>query len=117
MRTGLARSETPGMYGNTVLENREVLRLPAADGAAGRVGEVQGHTPTMNGHRGLAQFHSNLKSFRTRPGSSHVPTAAEEAEGRGLAKGNPHQQNASRDAVPDRRAKCAGAGTAGGSHR
>ena len=39
MRTGLARSEAPSMYGNTLLENREVQCPPAADGAAGRVGK------------------------------------------------------------------------------
>ena len=40
MQPGLARSQTPRMYGNTLLENREVpwyrLRL-----LAGRVGKVQ----------------------------------------------------------------------------
>jgi hypothetical protein len=34
-----ARSETPGMYGNTSRENREIPCPPAADGAAGRVGK------------------------------------------------------------------------------
>ena len=33
-----ARSETPCMYGSTSRENRESLWLPAADGAAGRIG-------------------------------------------------------------------------------
>ncbi len=32
-----ARSQTPGMYGNTLLENREVLSPPMVDGAIGRV--------------------------------------------------------------------------------
>lgn len=40
MRPGPARSQTPCMYGNTLLENREVPCPPAADGAAGRVGKV-----------------------------------------------------------------------------
>src|SRR3972149_11044939 len=35
-RRGPARSETPSTYGNTSHENREILCLPAADGAAGR---------------------------------------------------------------------------------
>lgn len=35
----LARSETPGTYGNTSRENREIPCSPAADGAAGRVGK------------------------------------------------------------------------------
>jgi hypothetical protein len=39
MRRGPARSETPGTYGNTSHENREILCLPVADGAAGRVGK------------------------------------------------------------------------------
>jgi RNA-directed DNA polymerase len=39
MRPSLARSETPGTYGNTSHENREVLCPPAADGAAGRAGK------------------------------------------------------------------------------
>jgi hypothetical protein len=36
---GSARSETPCTYGNTLLGNREILWLPMADGAAGRVGK------------------------------------------------------------------------------
>jgi RNA-directed DNA polymerase len=34
-----ARSETPSTCGYTLRENRELLGLPAADGAAGRVGK------------------------------------------------------------------------------
>jgi hypothetical protein len=40
MRAVPARSQTPGMYGNTLLENREIRCSPAADGAAGRAGKV-----------------------------------------------------------------------------
>jgi hypothetical protein len=36
---GSARSETPCTYGNTMLGNREILWLPTADGAMGRVGK------------------------------------------------------------------------------
>ena len=36
---GSARSETPCTYGNTLLGNREILWLPTADGAVGRVGK------------------------------------------------------------------------------
>lgn len=39
MRRGPARSETPGRYGNTSRENREIPCPPAADGRAGRVGK------------------------------------------------------------------------------
>src|SRR4051812_19916459 len=38
-RTGPTRSETPGTYGITMHGNREIPELPAADGAAGRVGK------------------------------------------------------------------------------
>ena len=34
-----ARSETPSMYGSTLSGNREIPRLPEAEGAAGRIGK------------------------------------------------------------------------------
>ena len=34
-----ARSETPGMYGNTLRENREIPRSSTPDGGAGRIGK------------------------------------------------------------------------------
>lgn len=37
--SGSARSETPGMYGNTLLGNREARWLSAVVGAADRVGK------------------------------------------------------------------------------
>ena len=36
---GSARSETPGMLGDTSRENRESLWPPGADGASGRIGK------------------------------------------------------------------------------
>jgi len=39
MRRDPARSETPGMHGNTSRENREIPCPPVADGATGRVGK------------------------------------------------------------------------------
>jgi hypothetical protein len=39
MLLGSARSETPCRYGNTMSGNREILWLPTADGAMGRVGK------------------------------------------------------------------------------
>src|SRR5215208_791090 len=53
--------------------------------------EVQGRTPTMNGHGKSDRPKVPMKS----PNKAGQP-AAEEMEGRGLAKGNPRQQNASR---------------------
>jgi hypothetical protein len=37
--SGSARSETPCTYGRTSCGNREILGLPTADGAVGRVGK------------------------------------------------------------------------------
>jgi RNA-directed DNA polymerase len=39
IRRDPARSQAPGMHGNTSRENRESPRPPAADGAAGRIGK------------------------------------------------------------------------------
>src|ERR671932_586997 len=40
--TGPARSETPRTHGITMHGNREIPELPAADGAAGRIGKPKG---------------------------------------------------------------------------
>src|SRR5215472_3273040 len=40
--SGSARSKTPSTYGNTLRGNREILWLPTADGAVGRVGKPKG---------------------------------------------------------------------------
>jgi hypothetical protein len=37
-----ARSKTPGMYGSTLLGNREIPRLSAAERTADRVGKSKG---------------------------------------------------------------------------
>ncbi len=45
MRTGLARSQTPRMYGNTLLENREVpwyrLRLMEPQAVSGKSKDIR----------------------------------------------------------------------------
>lgn len=38
-RGDLARSKTPGMYGNTLRGNREILRSSAGEGSADRIGK------------------------------------------------------------------------------
>ena len=53
--------------------------------------EVYGRTPTMNGHRKSDSPTVPMKS----PNKAGQP-AAEELEGKRLAKGNPRQQNAPR---------------------
>ena len=88
---GPARSETRSTCGTSLRENREIPMSPTADGAAGRVGKAMRHTPAM---------HDTGKSDRpvvpTKPPNNAGLPAAEEAEGRGLAKGNTEGQNASR---------------------
>src|SRR5574341_2329308 len=61
--------------------------------------EVQGHTPMMDGHG-----RSDRSVVPTKSPNNAGGSAAEEMEGRGLAKGNPRQQHAprtpSRDGAP-----------------
>jgi RNA-directed DNA polymerase len=53
--------------------------------------EVQGRTPTMNGHG-----KSDRPAVPAKSPNKAEPPAAEGVEGKGLAKGNPRQQNAPR---------------------
>jgi hypothetical protein len=70
-------------------ENREIPKLLAADGAAGRIGKARGRTPMM---------HDSGKSDRpvvpAKPSNNAEPSAAERVEGGGLTKGNTDEQNA-----------------------
>jgi hypothetical protein len=99
---GPARSQTPRTCEVFLRENREIHELPAADGAAGRIGKAEGRTPMM---------HDSRKSDRpvvlTKPSNKAEPSVAEGVEGRGLAKGNTDEQNASRTQRRKRCAQCA----------
>ena len=72
-------------------ENREVPWSPAADGAAGRSGNAAGRTPLMNDRE-----KSDRPVVPVKSSNNAGQPVAETAEGRGLAKGNTGQQNASR---------------------
>ena len=52
-RCGPARSKTPRMHGISTYENREIPRLPAGDGAAGRAGKAHARSQrcTVEGSR------------------------------------------------------------------
>ena len=52
-RCGPARSKTPRMHGISTHENREIPRLPAGDGAAGRAGKAKARSQrcTVGGSR------------------------------------------------------------------
>jgi hypothetical protein len=54
---------------------------------------------------------SDKSVLRMKSSNNAGPPMAERMEGRGLTKGKPQQQNASRDTEPERRAHCAGADT------
>lgn len=77
-----------GTQGSILHGNREVPRLPEPIGTHR---EVQGHTPMMK-ERGK----SDRPVVPEKSSNQAAPAAAERMEGRGLAKGNLSQQNASR---------------------
>lgn len=80
---GPARSETRRTHGSLLRENRESPVSPAADGAAGRVGKAQCHTPTMHD-----AGQTDRPVVPTKPMNRAGQPAAESAEERGLTKGN-----------------------------
>lgn len=121
---GPARSETRSTLGTFSRENREVPRVLATDGVAGRAGKADGRTPAMHalgksdrpvlptkfpnkkaqrepeGH-GEPYTGTKAETPDTAKGAPTAPKAsaradAEEMEGRGLAKGNTAEQNAHR---------------------
>jgi RNA-directed DNA polymerase len=85
------RSKTLGTCGLSARENWEIHELPAADGAAGRSEKASGRTALMSGSR-----KSDRPVVPTTPSNKADVEAAERGEGRGLAKENSDQQNASR---------------------
>jgi len=96
-----ARSETSGMHGNSMRENRETPRPPAEDGPTGRAGKVDDRNPAMHGRGKSDNLVLPTKSPNKAEGS-----AAELMEGRGLAKENTDQQDTPRTqsrtvSVPD----------------
>jgi len=88
-----ARSETPGMHGNSMRENRESLHLFSEDGAEERTGKDKIHKPVMNGCR---QSDSPIVPAKLPNKDSEVNGTTEAVEGRGLTKGKAVQQNTSR---------------------
>ena len=88
---GPARSETRGTGGTFLRENREIPVLPGAEAAPGRAGKADGRKPAMDGAGKSDRLDVPTKS----PNKAGRP-AAEEMEGRSLAKGNAGGQNALR---------------------
>ena len=89
--TSPTRSETRRTCGNFLRENRESPASLVADGATGRAGKAQRRTPATH-----EVGQSDRPVVPTKPTNKASTTAAETAEGRGLAKGNTSEQNAPR---------------------
>jgi RNA-directed DNA polymerase len=79
------------MRGNFLRRNWEIPRLPATDGVEGRTSKAGGRTVVMDG-RGK----SDGPVLPTKSSNKAGIPVAEAMEGRGSAKGNVGQQNASR---------------------
>src|SRR4029453_15838979 len=83
-----AESETLGMWGNSMRENREALQTPALDGSVGRSKKAKGRKVDMHvcgESDGLV-----VPTKRANKAGAYA-LAAESAEGRRGIKGNEHQ--------------------------
>ena len=79
------------MRRTSLRENREIHRLPVADGATGRIGKARGRTTMTDDLWKSDRLVVPAKS----PNKTDIEVA-EAVEGRSLAKGNTDEQNASR---------------------
>lgn len=86
-----ARSETPGMHGNSMRENREIPHSSTGNGTVEHVEKTKSRTSTMNG---CGKSDRPVLPAKL-PNKTEEPVA-EAVEGRGLAKGKAEQQNTSR---------------------
>src|ERR687896_2036189 len=85
---GTAESETLGMWGNSMRENREALQTPTLDGSEGRSKKAKGRTVDMHvcgESDGLI-----VPTKRANKVDAHA-LAAESAEERRTTKGNAPQ--------------------------
>ena len=90
--TNPAGSETSGMYGNSMCENRESLCSSLKDGNKECAGKNNLQKPAIDGHR---RSDSSILPTKS-PNKVPKQGAAEAAEGRGLTKGRAGQQNIQR---------------------
>src|SRR5215510_15938312 len=89
-----AESETLGMWGNSMRENREALRTPALDGSEGRSKKAKSRKVDMHVFResdGLV-----VPTKRANKVGAQSALAAESAEGRRATKGNAPQAHSCR---------------------
>ena len=91
--SGPAQSKTRCMRGHSWHGNREISRIPAADGVAGRSGKAINRKPDT-----FVREKSDRPIVPQKPPNKedNVKTSAEEVEGRGLTEGNARQPTAPR---------------------
>ena len=104
-----ARSETPCTYGNTSHENREVPWSPVAMAAAGRVGKSRTHADDER-PREVGQAGSTDEVLEQRRATGRGGDG-----GKRSGQREPAPAKRAPDSEPERRAECAGAGTASGN--
>jgi hypothetical protein len=85
---GTAESETLGMWGNSMRENREALQMPALDGSAGRSKKAKSRKVDMDV---CGESDSLVVPTKRANKVDAKALAAESAEGRRLTKGNAPQ--------------------------
>jgi RNA-directed DNA polymerase len=89
-----AESETLGMWGSSMRENRETLQTPALDGSVGRSKKAKSRNVDMHVCResdGLI-----VPTKRANKAGAQSALAAESAEGRRATKGNAPQAHSCR---------------------
>ncbi len=88
-----AESETLGMWGNSMRENREALQTPALDGSVGRSKKVKGRKVDMYV---CGESDGLVVPTKRANKADGYGLAAESAEGRRATKGNAPQAHSRR---------------------
>ena len=88
-----AESETLGMWGNSMRENREALQTPALDGSVGRSKKAKSRKVDMHVCR---ESDGLIVPVKRANKAGRYALAAESAEGRRATKGNAPQAHSCR---------------------
>lgn len=95
-----AESQTPGMRGNSMRENRETHGVPPPDGDGGRSGKAM---PKPDVHVPRESDGVIVPTRQANNAADDVPDAAESAEGRTPTEGNAERPRLAPDTVPGKR--------------
>ena len=88
-----AESETLGMWGNSMRENREALQMPTLDGGVGRSKKAKGRNVDMHV---CGESDGLIVPTKRANKADAYALAAESAEGRRATKGNAPQAHSRR---------------------